>query len=103
MRGELPTHPELLDWLASEFIRSRWNVKALQKRIVMSAAYRQSSRIRPDAIKTDPYNRLIARQNRFRITAEEIRDTALAVSGLLNDQIGGRERSIPTSPKATTT
>jgi len=89
VRGELPTHPELLDWLASEFIRSRWNVKALQKRIVMSAAYRQSSRIRPDAIKTDPYNRLIARQNRFRITAEEIRDTALAVSGLLNDQIGG--------------
>ena len=90
VRGELPSHPLLLDWLATEFIRSHWNVKALQKTIVMSSAYRQSSRFRPDAVKIDPYNRLIARQNRFRITAEEIRDTALAVGGLLNDQIGGR-------------
>ena len=89
VRGDFPSHPELLDWLATEFIRNGWNVKALQKQIVMSAAYRQSSRFRPEAAKVDPYNRLLARQNRFRLAAEGIRDTALAVSGLLNDEIGG--------------
>ncbi|MCH7686073.1 MAG: DUF1553 domain-containing protein, partial [Planctomycetes bacterium] len=89
VRGDFPSHPELLDWLATEFIRTGWNVKALQKQIVLSAAYRQSSRFRPETVKVDPYNRLLARQNRFRLTAEGIRDTALAVSGLLNDEIGG--------------
>ena len=90
VRGEHPSHPELLDWLATEFLRTDWDVKALQKKIVMSSAYRQSSRYRPDAAKVDPYNRLLARQNRFRLTGEEIRDTALAVSGLLSNELGGR-------------
>jgi hypothetical protein len=89
VRGDFPSHPELLDWLATEFVRTGWDVKRLQKTIVMSATYRQSSRYRPDAAKVDPYNRLLARQNRFRLTGEEIRDTALAVSGLLNNEIGG--------------
>jgi len=89
VRGEYPSHPKLLDWLATEFVRSRWNVKALQKKIVMSTTYRQASRYRPDAARIDPYNRLLARQNRFRFTAEGIRDTALAVAGLLNEDIGG--------------
>jgi hypothetical protein len=93
VRGEYPSHPELLDWLATEFLRKDWDVKGLQRRIVMSATYRQSSRFRPEATKVDPYNRLLARQNRFRLTAEEIRDTALAVSGLLNNQLGGRSVS----------
>ena len=89
VRGDFPSHPQLLDWLATELIRKGWNVKALQKQIVMSAAYRQSSRFRPETVKLDSYNRLLARQNRFRLTAEEIRDTALAISGLMNDEIGG--------------
>ncbi|MEX1230594.1 MAG: PSD1 and planctomycete cytochrome C domain-containing protein [Planctomycetaceae bacterium] len=89
VRGDLPSHPELLDWLATEFVRTGWNVKQMQKLMVMSAAYRQSSTYRADAAAIDPYNRWLARQNRFRLTAEEIRDTALAVSGLLNDEVGG--------------
>lgn len=89
VRGEFPSHPELLDWLATEFVRTGWNVKALQKKIVMSAAYRQSSRWRPDAVAVDPYNALLARQSRFRQSAEGIRDSALSISGLLKDEIGG--------------
>ncbi|MDA1214484.1 MAG: PSD1 and planctomycete cytochrome C domain-containing protein, partial [Planctomycetota bacterium] len=89
VRGELPSHPDLLDWLATEFIRNGWDVKQIQKLIVMSAAYRQASIYRPDAAAIDPYNRLLAQQNRFRLTAEEIRDSALAVGGLLDDEIGG--------------
>ena len=89
VRGEFPSHPELLDWLATEFVRTGWNVKALQKLIVLSAAYRQSSRWRPDAVAVDPYNALLARQSRFRQSAEGIRDSALSISGLLNDEIGG--------------
>jgi len=89
VRGEFPAHPELLDWLATEFIRTGWNVKALQKKIVMSSTYRQSSHWRSDAVAVDPYNTLLARQSRFRLSAEGIRDAALSVSGLLNDEIGG--------------
>ena len=89
VRGEFPTHPGLLDWLAVEFMRIGWNVKALQKRIVMSATYRQASRFDAAIGRRDPYNRLLTRQNRFRLSAESIRDTALAVSGLLDDRIGG--------------
>ena len=89
VRGEYPSHPELLDWLATELVRTDWNVKALQKKIVMSATYRQESNYRSDLAAVDPYNRLLSRQNRFRLTAEEIHDTALVVSGLWNDQVGG--------------
>jgi len=88
-QGAAPSHPELLDWLAAEFIASGWNVKALQKLIVMSAVYRQSSHIDAAKLERDPRNRLIARGPRFRLNAEMIRDNALAVSGLLDDRIGG--------------
>jgi mono/diheme cytochrome c family protein len=88
-QGEWPSHPELLDRLAVEFVKSGWDVKALQKRIVMSAAYRQSSEVTPELMARDPENRLLARGPRFRLTAEAIRDQALAVSGLLNETLGG--------------
>ena len=89
VRGDYPSHSQLLDWLAAEFVNSDWDVKAMQKKIVLSATYRQSSRYRPAAAKVDPFNRLLARQNRFRLTGEEIRDTGLAVSGLMHDELGG--------------
>ncbi|MBX7166249.1 MAG: PSD1 and planctomycete cytochrome C domain-containing protein [Pirellulales bacterium] len=88
-QGELPSHPELLDWLATEFIRSGWDVKHMQRLIVQSATYRQSSRVAPDAHRTDPENRLLARASRLRLPAEFIRDQALAASGLLDPRIGG--------------
>ncbi|HEX5082247.1 MAG TPA: DUF1553 domain-containing protein [Blastocatellia bacterium] len=89
-QGEPPVHPELLDWLATEFIHTGWDVKAMQKLIVTSATYRQSSRVTPELLEKDPENRLLARGPRHRLSAETIRDNALAVSGLLNDEIGGR-------------
>ena len=92
-QGEYPTHPELLDWLATEFIASHWDVKGIQKRIVMSATYRQSSRATPELIAKDPENRLLARGARFRLQAEFVRDQALAVSGLLNLEVGGKSVS----------
>lgn len=88
-QGETPSHPELLDWLATEFVRTGWDVKAMVRLIVTSAAYRQSSRATPELIELDPENRLLARGPRFRLKAELIRDNALAVSGLLNPAIGG--------------
>jgi hypothetical protein len=88
--GEAPSHPELLDWLAGEFVRGGWSTKALQKKIVMSATYRQSSKSRPELDQKDPENTLLARQSRVRLPAELLRDQALAVSGLLNPAIGGR-------------
>jgi hypothetical protein len=88
-QGERPSHPELLDWLATEFIRTGWNVKAIQRLIVTSATYRQSSRMTPQMAERDPENRLLARGPRLRLSAEAVRDNALAVSGLLNDKIGG--------------
>ncbi|QQS49409.1 MAG: DUF1553 domain-containing protein [Acidobacteriota bacterium] len=88
-QGEPPVHPELLDWLATEFIRTGWDVKALQKLIVTSATYRQSSKVTPALIEKDPENRLLARGPRFRLPAELVRDNALAVSGLLEPKIGG--------------
>jgi hypothetical protein len=84
-----PVHPELLDWLATEFVEKGWSVKALHRTIVLSAAYRQSSRVAPSAYERDPYNRLIARGPRFRMEAEMIRDSMLAASGLLSLKIGG--------------
>jgi hypothetical protein len=88
-QGAWPSHPQLLDWLAADFIESGWNVKALQKKILLSETYRQSSVNHGRYIETDPNNRLLARAPRFRHSAEEIRDTALAASGLLNRKIGG--------------
>ena len=88
-QGTLPSHPELLDWLASEFVRQDWSLKAMHRLIATSATYRQASAARPDAAKIDPANRLLARQNRTRLEAEIVRDVALAVSGLLTDKIGG--------------
>ncbi len=88
-QGEAPSHPELLDWLATEFVRTGWDVKAMQKLIVTSATYRQSSRLAPESRERDPGNRLLARGPRLRLPAETIRDQALAVSGLLFDKLGG--------------
>jgi hypothetical protein len=89
MQGDRPTHPELLDWLASEFMRDGWSMKRIQKTMVMSATYRQSSHSRPDLQAKDPGNALLARQARLRLPAELVRDEALAVSGLLSPKIGG--------------
>ncbi len=89
-QGEWPSHPQLLDWLAVEFQESGWDVKALQRLIVTSATYRQSSRVAPESARRDPQNRLLARGPRFRYDAEMIRDAALAISGLLVEQTGGK-------------
>ncbi len=88
-QGEPPTHPELLDWLATEFVRQKWSLKAMHRLIVTSATYRQSSRVTPELYRRDQFNRLFARGPRFRLAAEMVRDNALAVSGLLCRKIGG--------------
>jgi hypothetical protein len=88
VQGELPSHRELIDWLAVEF-RGNWNVKSLVRRIVTSSTYRQSSVVTPQSLARDPENRLLAHGPRVRLPAEFIRDQALAVSGLLDDRIGG--------------
>lgn len=90
MQGDHPSHPELLDWLATEFVQSGWDVKKLQKLIVTSATYRQASKIAPELYARDPENRLLARGPRFRVDGEVVRDSALAVSGLLVQKAGGR-------------
>ncbi len=87
--GEPPSHPELLDYLALSFINSGWDVKSLQKKIVMSATYQQDSRISPEGLERDPENRWLGRGPRFRLAAETVRDNALAVSGLLQSRVGG--------------
>jgi hypothetical protein len=89
VQGEAPVHPELLDWLATEFIRTGWDVRAMQRLIVTSATYRQSSHVTQALLEKDPEDRLLARAPRTRLPAEMIRDTALAASGLLNPRIGG--------------
>jgi uncharacterized protein DUF1553/uncharacterized protein DUF1549/concanavalin A-like lectin/glucanase superfamily protein/cytochrome c len=88
-QGEQPSHPELLDWLATEFIRTGWDVRALQKTIVMSATYRQDSKMNPDIVQRDPENRLLSHGPNFRLPAATIRDQALAISGLLVNELGG--------------
>ena len=88
-QGEFPSHPELLDWLATEFVDSGWDVKALQRAIVTSAAYRQASHVSADEFESDPENRMLARGPRLRLPAPMIRDQALAVSGLLVEKVGG--------------
>ncbi len=88
-QGEVPTHPKLLDWLATEFVRNGWDVKAMMRLMVTSSTYRQSSRLTPELRERDPQNRLLARGPRFRLQAEFLRDQALAASGLLVTTIGG--------------
>jgi len=88
-QGDLPSHPELLDWLACELVASGWNLQAIQRLIVTSAAYRQSSKCPPDVVARDPENRLVACGPRVRLSAEVIRDQALAASGLLSRKKGG--------------
>ena len=88
-QGEPPTNPELLDWLAVDFMDNGWSVKKLHKRIVMSATYRQSSRVTPELLAKDPENKLLARGPRVRLDSEQLRDSLLAVSGLMSKKIGG--------------
>jgi len=88
-QGEWPVHPELLDWLALEFRDCGWNIKQMVKLVVMSATYRQDSRLRPELRDIDPGNRLLASQSPRRLEAEFVRDNALAIAGLLNPDIGG--------------
>ncbi|MEM9329501.1 MAG: DUF1553 domain-containing protein, partial [Bacteroidota bacterium] len=88
-QGELPSHPQLLDWLAFEFVASGWDIKALQKLIVMSASYRQSSLGKDDLMEADPDNLWIARGPQTRLSSEMVRDNALVASGLINQRIGG--------------
>ncbi|MCS7301747.1 MAG: PSD1 and planctomycete cytochrome C domain-containing protein [Fimbriimonadales bacterium] len=88
-QGAYPTHPELLDWLAVEFMERGWSMKHIYRLIVTSATYRQSSRLTPELLERDPKNELYARAPRYRLPAELIRDSALAISGLLSRKIGG--------------
>ncbi|MEX0611916.1 MAG: DUF1553 domain-containing protein [Pirellulales bacterium] len=88
-QGEWPSHPDLLDWLATEFVRQNWDIKSMMRAIVTSRTYCQSSRVTPDLLRQDPQNRLLARGPRVRLPAEMIRDNALAISGLLQEQVGG--------------
>ncbi|MEX2263337.1 MAG: PSD1 and planctomycete cytochrome C domain-containing protein [Bryobacteraceae bacterium] len=97
-QGEKPSHPELLDWLASEFMDGGWSMKELHRLIVTSATYRQSSKARPELDSRDPDNALLARQSRLRLSAELVRDSALAAGGLLNTAIGGPSVK-PAQPK----
>jgi hypothetical protein len=90
MQSEAPSHPELLDWLAVEFMERGWSLKKLHKLIVCSATYRQSSHLTPELQARDLYNRLLARGARFRVEGEIVRDIALSASGLLNPAVGGR-------------
>ncbi len=88
-RGDRPSHPELLDWLATELVRQKWSLKAMHRLIVTSAAYRQSSLVAPETLRKDPADRLLTRFPRQRLDAELIRDNALSIAGLLNSMLGG--------------
>ncbi|MES2737304.1 MAG: PSD1 and planctomycete cytochrome C domain-containing protein [Verrucomicrobiota bacterium] len=98
LQGSLPSHPELLDWLAAEFMDKGWSNKELHRLILTSATYRQESKVTPALLEKDPYNRLLARGPRFRVEGEVVRDIQLAVSGLLNPQLGGRS-VMPPAPE----
>ena len=89
-RGDLPSHPELLDWMAREFVRVGWSRKEMIRLIANSSTYRQSSAYRPELAERDPENRWLARQNRLRLEGEILRDCALSVAGLLNPDVGGK-------------
>ena len=88
-QGQAPTHPELLDWLASDFVRHQWDTKRLLKMIVMSSTYRQSSQASSEVVQRDPTNQWLARAPSYRLSAEMLRDNALAVGGLLVERQGG--------------
>lgn len=88
-QGEYPSHPELLDWLAADFVEHGWDLRRFLKQIVMSETYAQSSAATPDSLELDPYNRLLARAPRFRLGAEFVRDSALLAAGLINRDLGG--------------
>lgn len=88
-QGDAPTHPKLLDWLAVEFMEHNWSMKHIHKMIVMSATYQQSSKVTPELLEADPYNKRYTRGPRLRLSAESIRDNALAISGLLSTKMGG--------------
>lgn len=97
-QGQPPTHPELLDWLAVEFMEGGWQLKRIHRLIVTSAAYRQTSAVTPELLKRDPYNRLVSRGPRIRLEAEMIRDVTLAASGLLSQKVGGPSVFPPQPP-----
>ncbi len=99
VRGDKPTHPELLDWLASEFIARGWSRKEIIRLIMTSATYRQRSEVRPELEEIDPLNQLLARQNRIRVEGEIVRDLHLAASGLLSPKIGGASVFPPMPPE----
>jgi hypothetical protein len=101
-QGEPPSHPELLDWLAVEFVKRGWSLKQLHKLIVMSATYQQSSRVAPDLLAKDPDNRLLARGPRVRLEAELVRDSVLRASGLLSEKVGGPSVFPPQPPGVST-
>jgi hypothetical protein len=101
-QGETPSHPQLLDWLAVEFMNRGWSFKQMDRLIVTSATYQQSSDVTPELLDRDPHNRLLARGPRFRIDAELVRDYALRVSGLLSEKIGGPS-VFPPQPASVTT
>jgi len=94
-QGEWPSHPDLLNYLAAQFVHSDWDVKALMKEMVMSETYRQRSQARPEQYRTDPENRLLARGSRYRLDAEVIRDQILATSGVLSEKMGGKSVKPP--------
>jgi hypothetical protein len=96
--GEPPSHPELLDWLATEFIRQGWSMKAMHRMIVTSATYRQSSNVSKELLEKDPANVLLARAPRLRVDGEIVRDIALSAAGILNDRIGGPSVFPPQPP-----
>ncbi|HET6574164.1 MAG TPA: DUF1549 and DUF1553 domain-containing protein [Fimbriiglobus sp.] len=108
LRGERPTHPELLDWLACELVEpskpidgNRWALKRMHKLMLMSETYRQSTQVSPEAAKADPDNQLLSRMNRLRLEAEALRDSLLAVSGRLNPKAGGPGVVLPETAKPT--
>jgi len=101
VQGERPSHPELLDWLATEFPRRGWSLKAMHRLIVTSATYRQDGRATPEQVARDPRNVLLARGPRFRVSAETIRDAALAAAGLLDARVGGPSVKPPQPEGAT--
>ena len=101
-QGEQPTHPELLDWLATEFVRQGWSQKKMMRTLVTSAAYRQSARVTAEALQKDPENKLLSRSPRTRLDAEVVRDSTLKAAGLLSSKIGGPSVFPPQPPGITT-
>ncbi|MBI3466191.1 MAG: DUF1553 domain-containing protein [Planctomycetes bacterium] len=101
-QGELPTNPELLDWLAVELVNQKWSIKRVHRLIVTSATYQQSSQVTPELLARDPNNELLARGPRFRIEGELVRDAALRASGLLSTKLGGPSVFPPQPPGVTT-